>query len=565
VRQRNIKIRIIIIAILSQSFLLFGQIDSINEIIIRIPVSNKKAISSLDYYFLRENYINDSLKISIPSTDLDQFKSRFPGLVVLPSLPKIDASDMASTFEEAMLFTKYPNYEQYDSIMHYFAASFPDICEIDTIGKSIQGRLILALKISDNVSVQEDEPSFFYSATIHGDELVGYMLTMRLIHFILENYGSNIEIDRIVNDLEIWINPLSNPDGTYQGGNNTVVSSIRGNSNGFDLNRNYPDPLGNDADDTSGVQKENQHMMLFMREKKFNLSANIHSGAEVVNYPWDHIVDRHADNEWFIFISEEYADEARAVNSNYMNDFVDKTSGITGITNGFDWYDITGGRQDYVTYYLHGRELTLELSNVKKLESEHFDNFWSYNKWSMINLISQARYGIHGNVRNKNTGLPLNAKIWVLNHDSESSWIESDSLSGYFYRYLKEGIYDLVISKDGYFNDTLISIEVFDYQKTELSVELIDTTSYTNAIYYNAKFQIYPNPASDHVYLKSEHLLNPESKIIFYTSDGKIVKNIYQIPAVKAIKIDVSTLNCGYYFIHIIDAKRTIVLPLIIQ
>ena len=96
-------------------------------------------------------------------------------------------------------------------------------------------------------------------------------------------------------------------------------------------------------------------MMEFLKEQRFTLSANIHSGTEVVNYPWDHTFDLHADDDWYRFISHEYADEAMAVDPDYMFGWPDG-----GITNGAEWYIANGTRQDYVNYYLGGREVTLD-------------------------------------------------------------------------------------------------------------------------------------------------------------------------------------------------------------
>ena len=154
---------------------------------------------------------------------------------------------------------------------------------------------------------------------MHGDELVGYVLSLRLIDFILSNYGSDPEIDRIVDELEIWINPLANPDGAYFPNKNTSVDSARRtNINGTDLNRNFPEVPDANPEDLSSVEPENIHMIRFLEKHRFNLSANMHSGAEVVNYPWDYDSLLHPDDDWYRFISREYADGVHAVEPNYM-------------------------------------------------------------------------------------------------------------------------------------------------------------------------------------------------------------------------------------------------------
>jgi hypothetical protein len=475
--------------------------------------------------------------------------------------PLFDITDMAESMADAMTFQKYPTYEQYDSMMHYFADTYPAICKIDTFGTSIEGRLLLTLKISDNVEQHEDEPAFFLTSTMHGDELVGYVLCLRLAAFLLSNYGSDLEVDRIINDVELWINPLSNPDGTYYPDNNsTVQASRRGNVNGADLNRNFPDPKQGEANDSSGRQPETQAMMALMEQLRPNLSANIHSGAEVVNYPWDYQQAWHPDHEWFILISLEYADEARSVNPSYLM-FADDSLGYIGITNGADWYEITGGRQDYVTYYLQGRELTLELSTPKQLESEYLEAHWNYNKWSMINLVTQSRYGIHGNVTDI-SGNPIRARIWVQHHDNDSSWVESDPNSGNFYRYLKEGVYNLLISSEGFVAETLFGVEVFDYQKTEILVQLDSLRTGNRASdrpgnWKNDRgsdqstlLQVYPNPANDLLRVNTSAAFSAGTVIRLSDLSGRIVLRTTPPAGTTSFTMDVSGLQSGVYLLY---------------
>lgn len=475
------------------------------------------------------------------------------GLDGRAAAPQLGPDDMAADLDEALTFTKYPTYTQYVSMMQYFAATWPEICRLDTIGKSVQGRLLLAVKISDNVELKEDEPAFFYSSTIHGDELVGYVVSLRLIGFLLDNYGENVEVDRLVEDLEIWINPLANPDGAYYPDNDlSVAGSIRNNVNGKDLNRNFPEAHFNQPDDTTGREPETKAMMEFMREIRPNLSANIHSGAEVVNYPWDHKQPRHPDTEWYKFIAREYTDVAHAVDPAYMEgDGFDN-----GITNGYDWYYVYGGRQDYVTYFLHGRELTLEFVNGFKTASENLDYYWLVNQWSLVNYMAQAQYGIHGKVVNAGSGEPVEAKIWVADHDNDSSWIMSDPLTGNFYRYLKEGEYDLVISADAYADTTIIGVDVTDYAKTELVVEL-DSDSTRGIGGADAEmFRLYPNPASTIVTISSSLPFSNSSVITLYDLTGRKVYMKALPEGGEMFSIPIYDLTDGVYVVEVRDKSR---------
>jgi len=521
------------------------------QVRVRIPVPVKKAIPDLPVKIFRENIRGDSIDLVIEQALLAQYQVHYPGLRILKAAPALDLSDMAANLTEAMTFQKYPTYEQYDSMMHYFADTYPSICRVDTFGTSNQGRLLLALKISDHVALEEDEPAFLYTSTMHGDELVGYVLCLRLADFLLSNYGSDVEVDRIINDVELWINPLSNPDGTFYPDNDmTVQASIRTNVNdaydpkvGMDLNRDFPDPGKGEADDPAGREKETGHMMAFMKQIRPNLSANIHSGAEVVNYPWDHKSARHPDDEWYILISQGYADEAKAVNSNYLSLYA------SGITNGADWYIISGGRQDYVNYYLHGREVTLELSYAYRLESEYLEKHWNYNKWSMVNLVTQSRYGIHGNVTDQ-YGNPIQADIRVLDHDNDSSVVESDSVSGNFYRYLKEGVYDLLIRSEGFFPDTIRGVEVLDYKKTLLAVQLISYQTNTNFTTDAEMLHVYPNPARDVLRIRTSSVFSDGTVITLTDLSGRTLINATPPAGRSNFTVDVSALTPGIYVLR---------------
>ena len=280
--------------------------------------------------------------------ELEAFQRLGYSFTVLPHPGQLIEAAMSSSVKDAQDWDTYPTYSAYRAMMFQFAADYPSLCTIDSVGASINGHAILFAKISDNATVKESEPEVMYTSSMHGDELTGYVLMLRLIDYLLSNHGILPEVDTLVNNLEIWINPLANPDGTYYYGDHTVTGVIRYNANGVDLNRNFPDPDEGPHPDGNAWQPENIVMMNFADAHHFVLSANFHGGAEVINYPWDTWPRRHADDDWFIDLSRDYADLAQANSpSGYLTDL------NNGITNGWDWYTIAGGRQDYMTYW-HG-------------------------------------------------------------------------------------------------------------------------------------------------------------------------------------------------------------------
>ena len=293
------------------------------------------------------------------------------------------AVNMASTIDQMDTWDRYPTYEVYLEMMARFARNYPHICTIDTIGRSVNNRLILSAVIHYNQNCVATAPNFFYSSTIHGDEVTGYYLMLRLIDSLVRGYETDTAIQNLVTNVCIYINPLANPDGTYYLSNNTLAYSRRYNANGVDLNRNWPDPFGVEPEDS--LQPENKAMMNYMLNRQFILSANLHGGAEVMNYPWDSFTAAersHPDATWWQEVSQRFVDTARAVAPNMF-----RTMG--GVTSGGDWYVISNGRQDWANYYANCHEMTMELSTYKTLSTSQLDNYWKAQSKSLINYIRE--------------------------------------------------------------------------------------------------------------------------------------------------------------------------------
>ncbi|GAB4310587.1 MAG: hypothetical protein Kow00127_00140 [Bacteroidales bacterium] len=360
----------------------------------------------------------------------------------------------------------YPTYDAYVAMMYQFAADYPDICQVWSIGQTVQGRDLLVAKISDQVTVDEAEPEFFYTSSMHGDELTGYILMLRLIDTLVTSYGSNARITSLVDGMEIFINPLANPDGTYASGNQTVSGATRYNANWVDLNRNYPDRIGGQHPDGNAWQPETIAFMNFAESRHFVMGANFHGGAEVFNYPWDATYALTADDAWWQYTGHQYADTAQAWSpANYMNGFDD------GITNGAAWYLVYGGRQDYMNYYHQCREVTIELSLTKLPPAGTLPDYWQYNRRSLLNYMEEATLGVRGMITDAVTGQPLVAEVYVLNHEADSSMVFS-SPGGNYHRFLNTGNWDIRYSAPCYEPVVIHDVQVVNGQATVLNVAL---------------------------------------------------------------------------------------------
>ena len=414
----------------------------------------------------------------------------------------------------------YPTYDGYIDMMEQFAQDYPGLCQVFSIGQSVQGRELMFARISDNAGLEENEPQFLYTSTMHGDELVGYVILLRLIDHLLSNYGNNDRITYLVDNIDIWINPLANPDGTYAGGNNTVNGAYRYNANWVDLNRNYPDPEDGPHPDGNEWQAETLAFMQLAEDYDFTAGANIHSGTEVCNYPWDTWAQLHADDDWWTYVCHEYADTAQHYSPpSYMNGFDD------GITNGYAWYTIAGGRQDYMNYFHQCREFTLEMSDVMMLPTSQLPAHWEYNYRSLLNYMEQSLYGVRGIVRDSATNLPLEAEVFVTMHDMDSSMVFSSLPNGNYHKYIYEGTYTLRFSAPGYYSEFVSNVNVTNRETTVLNVELVpDGVGGIESNEISAKVKTFPNPVTDgKMYIQSE--LNIQYIKIF-DLNGKLTDHI---------------------------------------
>ncbi len=384
-----------------------------------------------------------------------------------PSMENIPVMKNSVDLKSISDWDFYPTYTAYVDMMYQFQTDYPDLCQVFSIGQTTDGRELLFARISDNVGQEEGEPQFMYTGTIHGDETTGYILLLHLIDYLLSNYGTNADVTNLVNNLDIWINPASNPDGTYAGGNNTVYGATRYNANGVDMNRNYPDPAAGPHPDGEVWQPETVAFMALAEANHFSLSCNTHGGAEVCNYPWDTWSNLHADDSWWYYVCREYADTVHAnAPSGYLNDF------DNGVTNGYAWYTITGGRQDYMTYFHQDREFTLELSNTKTPPASQLPTFWNYNYRSLLNYMKETLYGISGTVTDASTGNPIMAEVYIENHDMDSSMVFSRESTGKYFRPVYAGTYDVTFSAYGYYPQTFQNVQVVNHQLTVLDVQL---------------------------------------------------------------------------------------------
>jgi len=515
--------------------MLFGQA----EVDIAYPGFN--AMNRLASRFSVSSCDGTTARLCLSPRDFEQFiAAGIPYKLVKPDERK--GFFTASSVSEAMHWQSYPTWKHYDTIMHKIADHWPEVCLLDTIGFSIMGRAVLALKISDNPGTDESEPAVMLSSSIHGDEIAGFVLLMRLAEYLAAGSGGGGLASELVSGLEIWINPLANPDGAYRNGD-TIVYPVRANSNGYDLNRNFPDP---EASPPPPLQKETRDMIKFLEAKRFALSVNLHSGAEVVNYPWDRWTRIHPDDVWFNTVCRRYADTVHLyAEPGYMT-FLNN-----GVTRGWEWYVITGGRQDFVTWGLGGREVTIEIDDTKLTPGSNLEAMWEWHHRSLLRYISEALSGVTGTVTDTDTGDPLSAKIFIAGHDADSSHIYSDTLSGAYCRLLPPGSWNLIFSCPGYEPYTLTAvltsgepILIRDVQLEKSGNDYPDPPG--------SGLLIWPNPSDGKVSIMPQEQVTGEVTVTLTNATGALIRR-YRTIAQPGLPVvcDFGSLPYGMYIISV--------------
>gem|GEM_PF-3939520 len=377
------------------------------------------------------------------------------------------AIPMAATVAEMENLDHYPTYEVYDTLMRNFERDYPQLCQLEEVATLVSGRKMLALKISNNVELDNtDKPEVLCTATMHGDEGICATTALNFCNYLLSSYGTDNYVSRLLDSIEFWIIPIFNPDGMYHGSNSSISGSTRSNGNSYDLNRNFP-KLGGGG---NTLQPETRAMMEFFGRHHFTLSTNLHAGNECFNYPWDTWSRLTADNSWWRYVGGAYRDTAQHHGSNgYFDDGCSNSA--NGLTNGYAWYSVAGGQQDWANYFAHCREVTIEICGTKEPTSTStIANIWKYNKNSLLNFYAESLNGVRGMVTNA-AGEPLAARITIEEHDKDNSWIETDARVGDYHRLLKAGTYNLTFEAEGYGSQT-IAVNVADGKPTWLNVTL---------------------------------------------------------------------------------------------
>jgi carboxypeptidase T len=157
------------------------------------------------------------------------------------------AASRAATPDFPAGYTAYHTYDEMVADVDSVVAAHPDIARKFSIGKSYEGLDLWAVKVSDNVNVDEDEPEVLFDANIHAREHITAEMNLYILHLLTDRYGKDTQVTQLVNSREIYLIMMLNPDGAMYDISGGKFHKWRKNRQpnagspyvGTDLNRNF--------------------------------------------------------------------------------------------------------------------------------------------------------------------------------------------------------------------------------------------------------------------------------------------------------------------------------------
>lgn len=216
----------------------------------------------------------------------------------------------------AMPLSIYHSYQGMTNLLFSLAANHSDIMTVTSIGKTYEGRDLWLVKLSDNVSEQENEPEVLFLGAHHGNERPGYEILLYFIQYMVDYYHNTSTVHNAIDNTQIYIIPMMNPDGVEAGtrknqepnhgwfGLRKTVTSI-----GVDINRNYEGHWSllflrprfysaTSFNDNSDVyrgpypfsENETQAVRRFIETHNITISIDYHTYGELILYPWGYTI-----------------------------------------------------------------------------------------------------------------------------------------------------------------------------------------------------------------------------------------------------------------------------------
>ncbi|MFZ4520970.1 MAG: M14 family zinc carboxypeptidase [Bacteroidales bacterium] len=371
---------------------------------------------------------------------------------------KITIPDMNRHFEHfwdnPLVPSGYYTYDQIIAIADSLATNFPAICKKVSWGTSVGGRQLAALKISDNVNNDEPEPEIMFDGGIHGDEVGGSQNIILFARDLCLGFGADPAITNLINDREIWLYLMVNPDGRE--------SMSRYNNNGVDCNRDNGYMWNGEGNSWSAFsQVETKALRNLILDNQFVVYTNYHSGTEVLAYPWSYRSNPTRDNEHINQLAGVYS----------------TASGYAYLQYGQGYnimYAINGSTKDFQYGSLGNIGWSIEISVDKQPASSQISHFYTVNKPAMLELINRCGWGVSGMITDSVSGAPVKASIQVNNYFP----IYNDPAIGDYHKYILPGTYTLKVVANGYKPKTIYNVTVPSTGSVVADVQLVPAVNH---------------------------------------------------------------------------------------
>jgi hypothetical protein len=389
----------------------------------------------------------------------------------------------------------YHTYLEMQNQLFAWAATYPAIAKIETIGTTQQeNRQMYAVKISDNVAIDEDEPVVYFDGAHHACEVMGMEICLALIDTLVTNYGIDPNITNLINTTEIWLVPLVNPDGHsavmndlshyYRKNgrdlnNNGILYEYSCNdwwtcsTEGIDLNRNYDWhwDAGGQSSPTSyyyrgasaGSESENQAVTGLLRRIMPQLAITYHSYGEIVFYPWQMSGQNAPDHPALYAIAYGLAQRIRKESGSQIYD-ISANDGLAGMAANWQY-----GRLGSFTFTVE----TIRYYDFI-IPAARFHSVINENLRGCFYLIERAHGSqIMGRIFAPDSITPVRAEVRILeNYSSEIDPRYSDSTWGRYRWIVQPGTYTVQVISSEYAASTIGNIVVHDFSPTEVNIYL---------------------------------------------------------------------------------------------
>ncbi|HTW90242.1 MAG TPA: M14 family zinc carboxypeptidase [bacterium] len=345
----------------------------------------------------------------------------------------------------------FHTYEQIRDTLAIIAQNHPDICRLDTIGYSANGNLMLAMKIAESVNVFRGKPRICFDCSIHGIENNGCEIGLYAIIQLVSGYNVDQDITRWVKEREIWIIPMTNPDG--------LIARTRENGHGYDCNRNYGYAWGPNANGGTGPFSEPEDQALYHLAENHPMQAwsQYHSGATDAMWCWG------------------YTTKA-AMDSVLVDSEMTRYGQICGLTAGQIsriLYSVSGGSTDWYQGALGAMGYAVEVCTGQPSDPSQIDTINHSNWTAMKGEIERVMWGIRGRVLDSVTGKPVDARITV----NPPNWFTYTDSMGYYSKSLRVGTYAVTVEANGYHVKTVNNVAVSADTFTVVNVALAPDTA----------------------------------------------------------------------------------------